>query len=252
MPSNDHNPVSILLIDDDELSRELLTLLLSAEGYDVEAMDSGDAALRHLQQTPRKPPQVILSDLQMPGITGPELAQKLRAACASQRAPRPLLLAISGSRPDDATRNSFDGFLLKPFTMQDLATALTTQTQHSGSTVPTESPSPLPSVSLNEDTYRKLTDSIPGEQLNQLYALCLSDIEARTARMRTAATSGDDACYRREAHAIKGGAGMVGATEIHRLATDMEQQGLDTANHVASLDEMLLSCERLRVILIAR
>jgi HPt (histidine-containing phosphotransfer) domain-containing protein len=69
--------------------------------------------------------------------------------------------------------------------------------------------------------------------------------------MRQSASEGDDDSYRKEAHAIKGGCGMVGALELQRLATSMEERGLGDANHVASLDEFMLACERVRRILIA-
>src|SRR5258708_32698188 len=88
-------------------------------------------------------------------------------------------------------------------------------------------------------------------QLEQLYALSLTDAEARLAAMQRAASSGDDAAYKREAHAIKGGCGMVGALELQTLATSMEERGLSD-DHVASLKEFLVAWEPLRGILIAR
>ncbi len=45
---------------------------------------------------------------------------------------------------------------------------------------------------------------------------------------------------------------MVGAVELHRLAAAAEEIGVDAANHVASLDEMMIAWERLRRILNAR
>jgi HPt (histidine-containing phosphotransfer) domain-containing protein len=68
--------------------------------------------------------------------------------------------------------------------------------------------------------------------------------------MRRAAAEGDDAAFKREAHAIKGGCGMVGALELQKLATSMEQRGLRD-DDVATLDEFLVACERLRRMLIA-
>jgi HPt (histidine-containing phosphotransfer) domain-containing protein len=69
--------------------------------------------------------------------------------------------------------------------------------------------------------------------------------------MERAASQGDDAAYRREAHAIKGGCGMVGAKELQKLATSMEEQGIDATNHVATHEEFVLAVERLRRILVA-
>ena len=247
MPDS-NQPIQILLIDDDEISREVMSLLLTAQGHVVDAVESGKEALNHLQESPAKRPHAILIDLQMPGLSGAELAHALRDACA-QGGTIPILVAMSGSLPDRATLSSFDGFLPKPFTMQDFANALITRP--AGAPIASETPA-TSAASLDEAIYRKLSESLPQKQLHELYRMCLSDVEARTARMRAAGAGGDDATYRREAHAIKGGCGMVGAAELHSLAARMEAQGLGDANHVASLDEMLLLCERLRGILIAR
>jgi HPt (histidine-containing phosphotransfer) domain-containing protein len=69
--------------------------------------------------------------------------------------------------------------------------------------------------------------------------------------MQLAATSGDNATYRAEAHAVKGSCGMVGAIELQTLATSMEKRGLGD-DHVASLKEFPLAARRLRRMLVAR
>jgi CheY-like chemotaxis protein len=77
------------------------------------------------------------------------------------------------------------------------------------------------------------------------------DTEERITRMRQFASSGEDACFRKEAHAIKGSAGMVGAIEIQKLAATFEEDG-PRANHVSSLDELMVACNRLSRILMVR
>ena len=109
-------PVQILVVDDDDLSREVLAVLLQRAGYVVETADSGDGALLNLQAA-HALPEVILTDLQMPGTSGNQLARSLRGLCG----PATTLLAMSASAPDDGSDREFDGFLLKPFTMETLA-----------------------------------------------------------------------------------------------------------------------------------
>jgi HPt (histidine-containing phosphotransfer) domain-containing protein len=89
------------------------------------------------------------------------------------------------------------------------------------------------------------------DKLEQLYALCMDDAKKRITAMRQAASDQDDTAYRKQAHAIKGGCGMVGAAELQRFATSMENEGLSVANHIASLDEFVLGCQRLQRILVA-
>jgi CheY-like chemotaxis protein len=234
-------PVQILVVDDDDVSRAVLALLLHRAGYAVEMADSGDAALLHLQMTDLLP-QVVLTDLRMPGTTGNELALRLRDVCD----PATILLAMSATAPDDGSDREFDGFLIKPFAMEAFTAAITGK----AAMTPRESNGATATV-LDDAIYRKLAGSMRPPQLQQLYALCLGDAERRLATMRKAASGNDDAAYRREAHAIKGGCGMVGALELQTLATSMEERGLSD-DHVASLKEFVVACERLRGMLIAR
>jgi len=228
-------PVRVLVIDDDAISREVFALLLDGAGYAVDTADSGDAALVHLQ-TARPLPEVILTDLQMPGTSGGELARQLRHLCGASTK----LLVMSASTPEDGSEREFDGFLQKPFTMETLAAAI-------AGARPSAAKASKGSAAavLDENVYRKLAGSMRPSQLEQLYTMCLADAEGRLAGMRLAAAEGDDDAYKREAHAIKGGCGMVGALELQTLATSMEHHGIRD-DHVASLEEFLVACERLR------
>jgi CheY-like chemotaxis protein len=233
-------PVRIMVVDDDDVSREVLAVLLESEGYIVDAADSGDHAATQLAADSARP-DVLLIDMHMPGTVGNELARQLRLICGAQTR----LIAISASHPEAADLREYDGFLLKPFTMPDLSSAIGGSTNHAAPQIGNNIPV------LNEDIYSKLAASMQPAKLRQLYDLCLTDVEDRVTIMRNAASNHDDEAYKREAHAIKGGCGMVGATEMQTIATTMETKGLGT-NHVASLHEFLLACTRLRRILVAR
>ncbi len=231
----------VLVVDDDEVSRELMALLLEQEEYEVETADSGEAALALLQRRRGSPPGAVLADVQMPGVAGEELARQMRALCGSNT----VLLAISASEAGEYVLREFDGFLRKPFTMEALATAIR------GASV--ESADELKGAgALDEAVYRRWAAMMSPEKLRQLYSVCLDDAARRIAAMRQAAWDGDDAAYRREAHAIKGGCGMTGAAELQAIAASMEENGLSSTNNVALLDKFVICCERLRRILVAR
>jgi CheY-like chemotaxis protein len=244
---NGDGPIQLLLVDDDGLTREVLTLQILAQGYQVETVDSGDAALRRLQRTGQRPPDVVLTDMQMPGISGLELSRQLRMAADGAGSPGMVLLAMSASTPEENLTGAFDGFLLKPFTMKQLAAMLNgSANEHgAGEAAPSEN-------NLDESVYLSMAATMQPSQLQQLYTLCIDDAEGRIGRMRLAAAAADESAFRKEAHAIKGGCSMVGAIELHRLAAAAEENGIAPANHVVSLDEMLMACERLRRILVAR
>jgi len=79
----------ILVVEDDPSVRLTTSELLTAEGYDVSTADDGFDALLHLQQTI---PDLILSDLNMPNMSGFELLSVVR-----RRFPEILVVAASGA-----------------------------------------------------------------------------------------------------------------------------------------------------------
>ena len=81
----------ILLIDDSPFFRNLLTPLLSVAGYDVTAVDGGEQALALLETGENF--DVIISDIEMPGMSGFEFAKAVRQDDRWQEIP---LVALSG------------------------------------------------------------------------------------------------------------------------------------------------------------
>ena len=295
-------PLRVLVVDDDAMSRELLGVLLEGEGYAVDSADSGAAALALLARGGAAP-DLVLADIQMPGATGSRLAGQLRRACP----PATLLLAISGSQPPRKTIARFDGFLLKPFGMNEVAAALSAlrrpldaggiaakRKTHSASTAsrsaatrpdvasayasaapaasnslmedpggqPRSSPAIMAAGSsgvpiLDENIYRQLAGSMPAKQLHQMYQMCVRDVRERVALMRTLMAAHDAARFEREAHAIKGSCGMLGATQLHGMAAELERNGLaavapGAAPEVNFLDELSAACDRLERMLGSR
>ena len=262
-------PVRVLVVDDDAMSREVLGVLLEGEGYAVESADSGDAALALLAGG-KFAPEIVLSDMQMPGITGRRLADRLRRACG----PGTLLLAMSGSGPAEEAISHFDGFLMKPLALENIAAALaasrggtgataTLDLKASGEAGDADETGSAPGIDtiggpvLNERIYRQLSVSMPAQPLLQMYAMCVNDARARIAAMRRLAVEGNGAQFVREAHAVKGSSGMLGATELYRIAAQLETAGLGAPGlggmeDVNPLDELAGACDRLERILASR
>ena len=230
---------SLLVVDDDESSRELLVLLATEDGFACESADSGAAALEHLAAESIIP-DTILTDMQMPGITGESLARLLRLACG----PATVLLAMSGSQPAPNSLRGYDAFLLKPFRIEDVRSAIAGRGQVTDS--------PLGAGPLNGRVYASLASSMPAAQLHALYTLCLDDADKRLRLMQTAAAAGDAEAFVRAAHAIKGGCGMVGATELAALAAAMETNGLPEVGNQAPFEDFLTASARLRRMLNAQ
>ena len=109
--------VRVLVVDDDEDMRGLLSALLRQHGASTTAAASVDAALLAFDACP---PDVVVSDIGMPGRSGLELARALRA----KSSPRARLIAVSGfTSPDEVARAlaaGFDMHLAKPVEAAEL------------------------------------------------------------------------------------------------------------------------------------
>lgn len=107
----------VLLVDDNRDMREYVERLLRRR-YDVVAASNGEeglaAALAH-------PPDLVLSDIMMPGLNGFEFLRELRAAQATSPIPIILLSARAGEEAEsEGLEAGADDYLVKPFTAREL------------------------------------------------------------------------------------------------------------------------------------
>jgi CheY-like chemotaxis protein len=105
----------ILLVDDDPLVVDFLLLLLNREGHTVEAASNAEAGLEEFL---RGPFDVVITDLELPGMRGDELAAQLRRINPDQR-----IILISGF-PPEVPPPSCDLVLGKPLSALELRAAL--------------------------------------------------------------------------------------------------------------------------------
>ncbi|MFP5404423.1 MAG: sigma 54-interacting transcriptional regulator [Gammaproteobacteria bacterium] len=119
----------ILVVDDDAALRELITLRLEANGFKVEAADSGEAALAQLAVSR---PDAVLTDMQMDGMDGMALFKAIRARDPALPV---IVLTAHGTIPDAvaATQQGLFGYLTKPYDAATLVDVLKRATRLAGS-----------------------------------------------------------------------------------------------------------------------
>ena len=104
---------TVLLVDDDEDLRELITELLQFDGHKVEAAEDGAAANDLLQQ---RTFDLILLDWDLPGLSGPEVCKSYRSRGGESQ-----VILMTGMDPkivENAAANAgASAYLLKPFTL---------------------------------------------------------------------------------------------------------------------------------------
>ncbi|MHB1701109.1 MAG: response regulator [Acidobacteriaceae bacterium] len=255
---------TVLVVDDDAISRELLGFLLESEGFAVRVCESGAEALGVLNGALADAPDVVLADLRMPGVSGAELAVALRAALPAGT----VLVGMSASQPGRDLAALFDAFLLKPLTFESLRSALSCARHCIAAADAGEdglrilavaderlADNAAATVVLDDAAHAKLAALMQPVQLRELYQICVADVRERVDRMRVLAEHGDAAAFRKEAHAIKGGSSMLGAREISSLASAMEigsGEPWSSARALAQTEKLTLACNRLESILVSR
>lgn len=203
---------TVLLIDDDMVSREVLATMLTMGGYPVYTADAGEQALALLTGGTCLA-DVVLVDAQMPGLSGTLLIDKLRACGKAS------IFVISASKPPGELLAAADGFLLKPFGSDALTALLEEQEMP-----PESAPGGLdPSERIvNPETLAQLREMMPASAVRQLYQAIVADLARRMTALEAAIARNDGAEVRRIGHAIKGGCGMAGAQQAARLGSLLE------------------------------
>jgi len=113
-------PKSILVVDDNEDLRELVSSALTQAGYDVFGAPNASEGLRIAAQ---QEPDLVLLDIMMPGMDGLEMLARLRERDKEM----PVIVMTAHSTPEtviSAMREHACDFLAKPFDMDDLVSAV--------------------------------------------------------------------------------------------------------------------------------
>ncbi len=111
-------PRRILVVEDNPLNLKLVRDVLTFAGYDVIEAQSGEEGLRAAQDDP---PDLVLMDLQLPGIDGTETLRRLRQGTLGQDVPVVAVTALAMAEDKErASRAGFDGYVEKPISVRTL------------------------------------------------------------------------------------------------------------------------------------
>jgi two-component system cell cycle response regulator DivK len=111
-------PRRILVVEDNPLNLKLVRDVLEFAGYHVIEASSGEEGLRAAQEDP---PDLVLMDLQLPGIDGTETLRRLRQGSLGRSVP--VVAVTASAMAEDRTRAAlagFDGFVEKPISVRAL------------------------------------------------------------------------------------------------------------------------------------
>lgn len=112
----------LVLVEDDEAVRGILTVLLESAGWEVLTAGDGPSGLRLAKSTV---PDIVVTDLRMPGLSGIELAKELAAAPNVPQVPVVAITSDTSALRDAAVKSRrFASVLSKPLAPGDLLDAV--------------------------------------------------------------------------------------------------------------------------------
>jgi CheY-like chemotaxis protein len=114
--------LKILFADDSMTAQNMGKKILSDAGYEVVAVSNGAAALKKINEIK---PELVVLDVYMPGYTGLEVCEKMRAAHETSKTPVLLTVGkMEAYKPEDGARVKANGVIVKPFEATDLLAAI--------------------------------------------------------------------------------------------------------------------------------
>ena len=253
----------ILLVEDNEVNRTLLTRLLGKQGHNVVVARNGREAVAAVQHSPRRVFDLILMDVQMPGMDGFETTAAIRACELLTGGHVPIVAVTAHAMKGDRERclaAGMDGYLSKPIQVQELFDllreyeALPVQTLEVS--YPQEQEDCRPPGDEGEQVDRcALLNRLDGDSqlLSELIEIYLSQSPSLLAAAQRALQEKNGRELARVAHCIKGSAGnfLARATleTAGRLEAFAEQEDFSRASEAMRMLERQM--ERLDHALIA-
>lgn len=119
--------MKILLVEDNELNRKVMNAFLRHLGHEARIAIDGESALDLMTDEHF---DVVLSDVQLPGISGMDLAVKVRQG----KEPAPFMVAVTAMARSDGdayySRHGFDSYISKPISLDALREVLRAAESH--------------------------------------------------------------------------------------------------------------------------
>ncbi len=217
-------PLRILIADDYELNRRLLQKLLAPKNYYIQTAVHGEDALEKLRHNSF---DVLLVDIEMPKLSGLEVARIIRSGEHPDLDANIPIIAITGHESEDELNDmkasGIDAVYIKPFDQEKLFTLLEeglakrlesdTETQSNTNTVIN------PPVDVEHALERRTGDK---EFLMELWEIFIQDTQQKLKQIQQAFDEQQYDTIKNIAHSMKSGSSIIGALRLAKIAAQLE------------------------------
>lgn len=116
MSEESNSKYNILIVDDDQFLLKMYVLKFDQEGFNTEAVTSGEEALNKLREGYK--PDVIILDIIMPGMDGIEILENIKKEKLAPEAALVMLTNQSGEKEREKVKDfNVDGYIIKATTV---------------------------------------------------------------------------------------------------------------------------------------
>lgn len=210
--------VRILVAEDNPFNQQVAKELLESVGAVVDVVDSGEAVLSRLTQAPDV--DLILMDVQMPGMDGLEATRIIRQDPARPRLPIIAMTANAQAEDAAACREAgMDDFVPKPIDPDRL---FTTVADHAR-TVGAGRPFTAEDLEVDRDALARLLNDDP-DKVRHFSAMWVDTTRKSLEQLSVVMSAADLAAAGRIAHSLKSSAATVGASGFSSACAALEGQ----------------------------
>jgi two-component system, sensor histidine kinase and response regulator len=235
--------VRILLVDDDMINRKYASALLLKLGHRVDTADSGNAVIQKLRE---KSYDVVLMDVQMPGMDGYETTRVIRDRRSDVRDHDIPVIAITanamkGDR-EKCLAAKMDDYVSKPIDPEKLVQAIRRQVQRAVSETPEKGmENTAPGVNSKP---RRPPDRFKGEEglYHTLLNMFCDEFPCQIKEMKDALENDDAGLAGEMGHQIKGRSVLIEANLLRDCASEIEQAG--NGNDIESVRDLIPRLEK--------
>ena len=233
--------LDILVAEDNAINQQLIIMLLKKWGHRVTVVENGFGAVTSATANDY---DIILMDLQMPGMSGIDAAQRIRRL-PGPRGKTPMIAltahVMAGVR-DEVLAAGMQDHVTKPIDPKALAEAIARLVPKPTRAEPADATRNLSdgeaAASLNEPMLTQLEAQIGRQEVADLAAMLLQQTPDRLAEIRRTLAAGDAAGARQMAHDIASTAGNLGITTVTAFAQELERRynegALEALPHIAA------------------
>ena len=218
--------LTILVVDDDELNRRLMRVLLTREGHHVEVASNGLEAFDAIKA---KKYDIVFMDLQMPVMDGIEASRQIRAW--ENGGTHTFIVALTASYLPENGQILFeagmDNYISKPFEMEHIQRLL-----RYSSRALLNSSSSTNATPVDEESVKHVLDTRLGiqqvggdsENYRELLTDFVQELPVKIQLMHDFCEAHDMEKLSRAAHNLKGVAANLGAAQLSNLAHRLDEQ----------------------------